>query len=78
MIDQSARLIAHKMRTDPNIMSAIDTTAVREHFAECLECPGIMASVRATAIMSVVLQEHYRAETEKSLNQAQEALSQFK
>ena len=70
----SAATLAAKMRREPGIMQILDTAAVREQFAECLEQPGVMSGMRAIAIMRVVLQEHYLKAIAESLDQAQASL----
>ena len=65
----SAATLAQKMRKEPGIMDILDTQAVREQFAECLEVPGVMAGMRAMAIMRVVLQEYYVRAINESLDQ---------
>lgn len=70
----SAASLAAKMRKEPGIMQILDTQAVREQFAECLEQPGVMACMRAVAIMRVVLQQHYLKAINESLDQAQATL----
>ena len=72
----SASTLAAKIRKEPGIMQILDTQAVREQFAECLEVPGVMSCMRAVAIMRVVLQEYYINAINESLDQAQAAINQ--
>ena len=74
----SASTLAAKMRKEPGIMQILDTQKVREQFAECLEQPGVMACMRAVAIMRVVLQEHYIQAINDSLDQAQAQMGNAK
>ena len=74
----TAATLAQKMRKEPGIMNVLDTAAVREQFAECLEQPGVMSGMRAIAIMRVVLQEHYLKAIADSLDQAQAQMGEAK
>lgn len=74
----SAATLAAKMRKEPGIMTILDTAAVREQFAECLEGPGVMSCMRAVAIMRVVLQQHYLQAIQESLDQAQAQMGEAK
>lgn len=74
----SAATLAQKMRREPGIMNILDTQKVREIFADCLEQPGVMAGMRAMAIMRVVLQEHYLQTIKESLDQAQAQMGEAK
>lgn len=74
----SAATLAQKMRREPGIMNILDTQKVREIFADCLEQPGVMAGMRAMAIMRVVLQEHYLQAIKESLDQAQAQMGEAK
>lgn len=68
-----SRELARRIRTDPDVMRIIDTSAVREALADTLES-GMMGCVRACATIRAVLQEYYLDPMRASLDEAQAAL----